>query len=76
MTVSYSKHYDLLGKYVSFYTDNLYPHIGIVDSVSFYLDGRIEISFDTNEFYDLSQVSKFEILGAVNLFESPIPFSD
>lgn len=67
MTVSYSKHYDLLGKYVSFKCDSNIEHVGVIDSVSFYLDDRVEIGFANYEFFDLSQISNFKILGQVLL---------
>jgi hypothetical protein len=73
MAVAHTTALNLIGKYVEFTTDNIYPHIGIIDSVSIYLDGRIEISFDTVEFYDLSQISKFKILGEVKTHD-PEPF--
>lgn len=75
MAVAHTNALDLIGKYVSFYTDTVYPHFGVVDSVSIYLDGRIEISFDTAEFHDLSQISKFTILGKVDLLDKPSPFN-
>ena len=38
-----AKVFELLGKYVSFKYDSNFDHIGVIDSVSFYLDGRVEI---------------------------------
>ena len=73
MAVAHTTALNLIGKYVSFYTDTLYPHIGVIDSVSIYLDGRIEITFDTVEFFDLAQISKFNILGEVKT-QDPLPF--
>lgn len=73
MTVIHDNALNLIGKYVSFYTEHLYPHMGVVDSVSVYLDGRIQISFDDIEFYDLSNTSKFNILGEVAILEKPLP---
>ena len=73
MAVAHTTALNLIGKYVEFSTDNICPHVGIVDSVSIYLDGRIEISFKGQEFYDLSQISKFKILGEVKIHD-PQPF--
>ena len=40
-----AKVFELLGKYVFFKYDSNFDHIGVIDSVSFYLDGRVEIGF-------------------------------
>ena len=44
------KLFELLGKYVSFKYDSNFDHIGVIDSVSFYLDGRVEIGFADHNF--------------------------
>ena len=61
------KAFELLGKYVSFKYDSNFDHIGVIDSVSFYLDGRLEIGFADHNFYDFTQISNLEILGNVSL---------
>lgn len=76
MAVPHTTALNLIGKYVSFHTDALHHHIGVIDSVSIYLDGRIEITFDNLEFHDLSEISKFTILGEVKISKIPIPFEN
>lgn len=67
MAVAHTTALNLMGKYVSFYTDSSYPIIGVIDSVCFYLDGRISITFDDINFYDLSEIDSLKVLGEVTL---------
>ena len=66
MAALYSNPLELIGKYVSFVSDDV-DYIGVIDSVTFYLDGRHEISFHSSEFFDLSKISKLKLLGSVAL---------
>lgn len=63
-----AKAFELLGKYVSFKYDSNFVHTGVIDSVSFYIDKRVEIGFADGNFYDFTQISNLEILGHVTLF--------
>ena len=62
-----AKAFELLGKYVSFKYDSNFDHIGVIDSVSYYLDGRVEIGFADHNFYDFTQISNLQILGIITL---------
>ena len=65
-----AKAFELLGKYVSFKYDSNFDHIGVIDSVSFYLDGRVEIGFADHNFYDFTQISNLEILEMLACLDS------
>lgn len=67
MTAAHTTALQYLGKYVSFKCDSNIEHVGVIDSVSFYLDDRVEIGFANYEFFDLSQVSDFKVIGQVLL---------
>ena len=62
-----AKAFELLGKYVSFKDDSNFDHIGVIDSVFYYLDGRVEIGFGDHNFYDFTQISNLQILGIITL---------
>ena len=50
MAVANTKALELLGKYVSFKCGSNLDQIGVIDSVSIYLDGRVEIGFADHNF--------------------------
>ena len=67
MSSLYSNPLELLGKYISFKSEDIHQCIGVVNSVTHFLDGHIEFSIDFNDYYDLSKISNLEILGVVSL---------
>jgi hypothetical protein len=68
MAVAHTTALNLMGKYVSFSSEQSLDHHGVVTSVVFDIDGSVQFLIGFDDYYNYSDVVNLKILGEVILF--------